>query len=533
MLEIIRKYAQHKAVKFFLSVVALTFIAGFGITEVIRKIFGQDYVVKIGDEKIYPLEFKREKARKLNLIQPKDRGNLDDEQLTQSILHQLIWENIVNLASKEYGLLVSDNTMKRYISGMKVFRDANGRFNANLLRGFLHKIQVPEEMFLEASRREIKTAIIRAPLQCVSVMPELSTYVDAMTEKRSLRYVELKPASFKITETPTSEELKKFYDAHPNDFMIDETRSFKLLTIDESKLGGKIHISDDELQEAYELSPARDERSFDDMKAELAQDLRQEKLENIVSEFTRQVEDELTIDGDPKKVATKFQLKISEYTDILKDHKINLAYGKDVVNIAFSLEEGSDSSFSESLDASKNRVLWIVHLDKITPKHRADFTKIVAKVKEAWIKDKQYDAAIALANEWKAKSSDNAKLKQLAADMKRYSDVTPLFSKVDVKNSKHRIIKNLQDEGFNINHNEIAFKEVDNKVIVYQLDSVVANKEANPDDYKKYYGEYLTSVVDDMYQELVNYLSKKYKVTINRARLQEIQEKVNPNIELF
>ncbi|MDR1561197.1 MAG: SurA N-terminal domain-containing protein, partial [Holosporaceae bacterium] len=52
MLELIRRHSNSIIVKFFLTVLALTFIFCFGISDVIRKIVGKDYIVKIGNVKI-------------------------------------------------------------------------------------------------------------------------------------------------------------------------------------------------------------------------------------------------------------------------------------------------------------------------------------------------------------------------------------------------------------------------------------------------------------------------------------------------
>ncbi|MDR1334562.1 MAG: SurA N-terminal domain-containing protein, partial [Holosporaceae bacterium] len=49
MLEFIRKHSQSMVVKIFLSFLALSFVLFFGITTVIQKLRGKDYVVKIGN----------------------------------------------------------------------------------------------------------------------------------------------------------------------------------------------------------------------------------------------------------------------------------------------------------------------------------------------------------------------------------------------------------------------------------------------------------------------------------------------------
>ena len=64
MLEFIRKHSSSLGVKIFLTVLALTFVFWFGISDIIRKVTGKDYIVKIGNIKISPERFKHEKAKK-------------------------------------------------------------------------------------------------------------------------------------------------------------------------------------------------------------------------------------------------------------------------------------------------------------------------------------------------------------------------------------------------------------------------------------------------------------------------------------
>lgn len=532
MLEKIRNCSSSPIVKALLIILAFTFLFFFGITDIIRRVTGNDYVIKVGSVKISPVQFKMEKAKKINMLKKHD---VDEKKLTTELLHNLIWENIINIAAKEYGLVVSDNTMMRYIGSMQMFRDANGRFNSNLLRGFLQKINVPEAMFLESSKREIKSAIIKSPFTGISVNNELQVYANAKNEKRSVTFVKINPASFRITDTPTGDDLEQFYLDHSEDFMIDESRDFSLVIMKESDLAKKIVITDDELRDAYEHSSGRDERSFEDMKKELEEELNREKLESITNEFCRNIEDELVGGAEVASVAKKYNLKLIKVTsaEANKAKELEkLPYKLDVLNVAFSTEESLDSSFSEAING-KDRVLWLVHVDSVTPRHKADFEKIKNKVTASWIKDQQYHQALDLAEAWKAKGG-NKKLSDLAEDARRHYNVTALFGRDGkcMENSEHvDFIEKIHDDVFKLNKNDIASLEIDGNIVVYQLTQVFAPS-TEDSDISERYKELTKDVVDDMYQQLVGYLSKEYKVTVNKETLREINEEVDSDIKL-
>lgn len=530
MLETIRKCSSSPIVKALLVILAFTFLFFFGITDIIRRVTGNDYVVKIGSVKVSPVQFKMEKAKKINMLRKTD---VDEKKITSELLHNLIWENIINIAAKDYGLVVSDKTMMRYIGTMQMFRDANGHFNAHLLRGFLQKINVPESMFLESSKREIKSAIIKAPFTCMAVNNEVQIYSDAVNEKRAVGFVKINPASFRITETPTEEDLQQFYLDNSDDFMIDETRNFSLLVMKESDLAKKIVITDDELRDAYERSLGRDDRSFNDMKKELEDDINREKLESITNEFCRNIEDDLVGGTDIKDVSKKYNLKLlkveSAGANSAKELK-DIPYKSDVLTVAFSTEESLDSSFSEAIDG-KDRVMWLVHVDSVTPKHKADFEKIKKKVTNAWIKDQQHQKALELAESWK---TSGKKLSDLAGSVRRSYEVTALFGRdgKSIESSEHQnFIEKIHEDVFKLNKNDMAVLESDGNVIVYQLVKQYIPTE-DKSNISENYKELTKCIVDDMYQQLVGYLSKEYKVTVNKETLKEINEEIDSDIKL-
>lgn len=534
MLETIRKFSNSPIVKAVLIILAFTFLFCFGITDIIRRFMGKDYVVKVGNVKILPAQFKMEKEKKRHMMK---REHVDDKDLAIELLHQLIRETVVNIASDQYGLVVSDETMKRYIGGMSFFRDANGHFNANLLRGFLSKLEIPEQMFIESSRREIKSSIIKAPFGGISITGELQTYAAARNEKRSVAFVELSPKSFKVVEEPSQEDLQQFFATHSDMFMIDETRTFSLAELKEADLEKKIVITDDELRDAYETSSGRDERSFEDMKKELEIDLRNEKLESITNEFCRNIEDDLTAGEDILSVAKKYNLKLTKAENVsIKDTGVlkELPYASNVLNTAFTLDEGPGDSFSESLGKDKERVLWIVCVHSITPKHSANFEKIIPDVKKAWRAERQHQMAIDLANKWK-EIGNKGKLQDLALEASKKVEFTALFDRDGkcVENSKHSgVIDLVCDDVFNLNRRDVNYVEHDGKVTVYQVDKIHSPKIEG--DQLIASGRELTGRVrDDMYQELVGYLSKEYEVSINNEVLQQLNENVPANIELF
>lgn len=538
MLEFIRKHSSSLVVKIFLTVLALTFVFCFGISDIIRKVTGRDYIVKIGGLKISPEMFKVEKAKKMNLLCDKSE-KIDDAVLTNEVLHSLIWNNIINGAAKEFGFVISDTTMKNYIRNMPLFRDEQGRFNPNLLRGFLQKLRIPEERFIEASRRDIKAALIQAPIRFVSAASEANLYAAANLEKRTIDYVVLTPSSFKVTEEPTQEDLESFYEEHQDDFTVEETRSMHVVELLESDIEKNIKVSEDEIKDAYDFSAEKDERSYNEMKAELESNLRQDKLQSSTDDLTRQIEDALMAGEELKSIAEKFGLKMISVENVkMTDQKAvaNIPYGNDVLTVAFSIDEGTDSSFSEALDSKKNRVLWLVHVDNVIPKHAEAFEKIKDKVKAAWIKDKQNELAHAMANGLVEKVNAGENLKTLAAKSGRICETSVAFDrfgKIDDKKKASNIIETQYKKVFELTKGKCATNDLNGNVIVYSVNQIIPAKNISDEDNQKQYAELYKEISTDIYQQLVGHLSKKYNVTINYEMLKAFNEPTERLDDIF
>ncbi|GHT98623.1 hypothetical protein FACS1894126_4280 [Alphaproteobacteria bacterium] len=163
MLELIRKYSGSPVVKFFLSILALTFIFCWGIPDIIRKFTGKDYLVKIGNIKITPTLFKFEKDKKLNMMRHNNK-NIDEKAETLNILGQIINENVIDLAASDFGFVVSEDTIQAYLRGIYMFHDEDGRFDKARLHAFLHKIGFSEQVFIELLRKDIKLPCLREDL---------------------------------------------------------------------------------------------------------------------------------------------------------------------------------------------------------------------------------------------------------------------------------------------------------------------------------------------------------------------------------
>lgn len=536
MLELIRKYSKSIVVKIFLTILAGSFFLFFGFSYVVNKLAGKDYVVKIADVKIHPQVFKYEKEKKLNAIKRR-YGETDDKELSSTILRQIIWENVISLAAKDFGIIVSDSTVFNHISNMDEFRTKDGYFSATNLRRFLQIVGMTEEEFLQSQRREIKSQIIKYPFRYVSLGDEFKYYSKIETEKRSLKFFEINPALFTITERPTDEELEEFYNDNSEKFEIPEKRSFDILILAMDRVEKNTEIPQEDI-----IERARDvygddytEKSLEEfVKTEEFKSFKQERVAEAAEEITRQVQDDLVSGSTIEEITTKYGLRSLNVKNVkLSDvDEIPLPFKKDVMTVAFGSDENEVGDFNEAEDSGKKLVQWLVYVSDVTPKHVEPLEQAKERVKVEWRKDQQHNKALAVANEIISKVSEGEKFADLAGAKNYKLKSTNHFDRLgntSDNNEKSEIVSNLYEEVFSKLKNEVGMKELNGKVVVYQVADISYDKKKEEENWQRNFVSLLLNYSDDMYQQLIGHLSKKYEVKINYDVLKEVDESIDPS----
>jgi len=536
MLELIRKYSKSIVVKIFLTVLAVSFLFFFAFPIIADKLMGKDYVVKIANIKISPQVFKYEKNKKLSAMKRRSKNDEDDKELSNKILHQVIWENVVGLAAKDFGVIISDSTMYSHISNMDVFRTDDGHFNAANLRRFLRAIEMSEEEFLQSSKREIKSHIIQFPFRYVSLTDEFKYYSKINAEKRSLKYIEIDPSSFRIKEVPTDEELEDFYNNNSEKFEIPEKRSFDVLILSMDRIEKNTKIPQEEIIERARDLYGEDytDKSLEKfMETEEFKNFRQERVSEVAEEITRQVEDDLVSGSTVEEVTEKYGLRSISVKNVSIDETDNIAlpFKKDVMTVAFGSDEKEVGEFNEAEDFSKKLVQWLVYVSDIKPKHVEPIDQAKEKVKLAWRKNQQHDKALSLANDLISKVSEGEEFADLAKKRNYKLKSTAYFDSRGTTSdgkSKSEIIDNLHEEVFSKLRTEMGMKEVKDKIVVYQLSDISYDSEKGDKNKQNDYILLLQNYTEDMYQQLIGYLSKKYEVKVNYDVLKEVDESIDP-----
>lgn len=259
MLRALRDGAKSGWLKYILLGFLVLAAGGLVLTDVggfFRGGVSNNLVAKGSGIKISTMEFDRT-ARRILARQ----GMAPQEAYRMGLIHQILGSEIqVQVLAREarkLGINVSDETVQKHIAKLAEPLATNGVSKSDALKQVLRSQGVSEGEFVQAIRQEMGNTLFRNALLRGSTSISTEQAQDLYqfrNETRDFSGIVLTNKSVKGIESPSEENLQKFYEATKSDFMIPEKRSITIATLKKEMLADKVEITEDELRKAYEDS---------------------------------------------------------------------------------------------------------------------------------------------------------------------------------------------------------------------------------------------------------------------------------------
>ena len=272
MLQALRKQTGSWIVKILLGLLILSF-AVWGINDIF--LGERDPVVaEVGGVKITSSELEREFRRELARVSPMFGGRLDREQAKQlglldGALDGLIDRVLFSLGTRDLGVAVSEELVRRTIHANPAFHDDRGRFDRRLFANVLFQNNFTEDGYVSVLKENLARSQLTSAVASFSQVPRKS--VEAIyryrQERRIAEHVLVPAASVTGVGVPDRTAIEEFYKAHSGRYMAPEYRAVTYVILDPDSLAAEIRVSDDKLREAYEARrdefTARERRQVD------------------------------------------------------------------------------------------------------------------------------------------------------------------------------------------------------------------------------------------------------------------------------
>ena len=256
MISFLRERLQGIVAFSFLGVVALTF-AFLGLPTFTQTFSVNEYA-KVGNYSISQSEYFRAKTQvEENLRSQFGEGlNFSDPAIID-IVSNLTNNSII----EKYTLInffddlnadIPDTFIETELSKLEAFQ-VDGRFNQDLFKQYLINFNLTKEDLMEDFESDLKLSLAVSLLDATasSFDKSINQYLDLLTERRSISFVELEADNVTKEFIAEEQETEEYFNNNLEQFSIPEKRSFLLLNLNKSKIN--LEVSDTELEEAYNL----------------------------------------------------------------------------------------------------------------------------------------------------------------------------------------------------------------------------------------------------------------------------------------
>ena len=267
MISFLRERLQGIVAFSFLGVVALTF-AFLGLPTFTQTFSVNEYA-KVGNYSISQSEYFRAKTQvEENLRSQFGEGlNFSDPaiiDIVSNLTNNSIIEKytLINFFD-DLNAVIPDTFIETELSKLEAFQ-VDGRFNQDLFKQYLINFNLTKEDLMEDFESDLKLSLAVSLLDATasSFDKSINQYLDLLTERRSISFVELEADNVTKEFIAEEQETEEYFNNNLEQFSIPEKRSFLLLDLNKSKIN--LEVSDTELEEAYNLflenSPAPEKR---------------------------------------------------------------------------------------------------------------------------------------------------------------------------------------------------------------------------------------------------------------------------------
>ena len=360
MLEYLRNAAEKPVAKFFIALLAFSFV-GWGVAEwIFGSVAGDNTLIHVGNGEITYQQFSMEKNREMaQLSREEQRAVYTDpivaDQLATRVLSNLTTQRMAENRADDLGFVVSDSRIAREIRAFPEFQE-NGKFSAYLFDSVLNNSGYTEAQFAAILRSQALRSMVLGAMSATMNVPSFvaRAVYNARYATRDIDFATVKYDDFKVAN-PSDDDLRGFYAQNPRTVPEFRTVSYVLVPADMAK--------PDEYDAAYETAI--------------------------------KVEDDVIAGETFADTAKKHKAKYVSLKPFSADKRPSDEVLTDkVLAMLFDMDEGTES---ELVETKKGFV--IARVDKIAPAHTQEFESVKKDLVADWKRSEQKKQAYVRANE--------------------------------------------------------------------------------------------------------------------------------------
>lgn len=255
----IRNIQDSWFMKGILILTALSFMSLFGISGYLGSAAQNKTVIKVDDIVITQNQISQELNREIQTAHKMFGENLEiNDNMRNALLQNIVQKELSNAILKktaeDNNVKISFGLIQQIIRSMPDFRDAEGNFNAPLMKQALSAAGWSEEMYINTLKGDIiKQHLVQNPALMVNVPEFMAEYINKINnQKKVFKYIVINPEDMKIDRKISEDELEQYYNDFANQFIEPEKRDVSFLSFSIEDAAGKINPSKEEIKQYFD-----------------------------------------------------------------------------------------------------------------------------------------------------------------------------------------------------------------------------------------------------------------------------------------
>ncbi|TDE40704.1 SurA N-terminal domain-containing protein [Antarcticimicrobium sediminis] len=232
-------------------------LAGFGATNLSGTV---RTVATVGDQTVSVDAYARDLQREIRAVEAQTGQAMQMSEARARGLDQQVLARLISLASidnevAELGLSVGDAKLQQEVMAISAFQGPDGKFDRESYRFALDQAGLNEAEFEADLRAEAARTLVQGAIIDGVSMPDtlINTLVDYVAARRSFTVATLTATDLDAPlPEPDESALQAYYDAHPEQFTLPETKQITYVTLTPEMILDQVEVDDAALRQLYE-----------------------------------------------------------------------------------------------------------------------------------------------------------------------------------------------------------------------------------------------------------------------------------------
>ncbi len=219
---------------------------------------GSDTIATVGGEKI-PLDlYVQGLQQRIEALQQQlpelDQNFIQQLNVPQQVLEQVIQQALLLQVAADMGIQASNDEIAERVKALPVFQKDGQFVGFEEYQRILNWNRTSTAQFEQGLEKEIKIEkAVKLITSGVTVSAdELWDNYKKMNESAKLEYLVIPEDKMELSEEPSVEELREYFQAHPDEYQIPEKRASSYVFLDNEEIKLEVRLEEDEIEAYYE-----------------------------------------------------------------------------------------------------------------------------------------------------------------------------------------------------------------------------------------------------------------------------------------